>query len=124
MLSPNRRSLTGGLLIDRLNRRERVGVAGGLVAAVALYASGAGRAPARILRAGLDVVERDFGDDLRPHEHDVLVARDFDLEEALRLPREHLVGQTLERLAEHDEAAALGVAGTEVQVAQRTCTAS
>ena len=48
----------------------------------------------------------------------VVVARDLELEQPLRLPRQHLVGQSFERLAEHDEAAALGIARAEVQVAE------
>src|SRR5204863_10196151 len=35
-----------------------------------------------------------------------------------RLPREQLVRQSLERLAEHHEAAVLGIAGAEVQVGE------
>src|SRR2546430_15441584 len=66
-----------------------------------------------------DLVERDFGDDLGADVHGVVVASDLDLEEFLGLPGEHLVGQSLERLAEHHESAAFGVARAQMQIAQR-----
>ena len=43
---------------------------------------------------------------------------DRELLQPLGLPREHLVGQALERLAEHHEAVAVGRARAQVQVAQ------
>ena len=43
---------------------------------------------------------------------------DRELVQPLGLPREHLVGQPLERLAQHDEAVAVGRARPEVQVGQ------
>ena len=48
--------------------------------------------------------------------HGVPVAMGLEREEPLRLPREHLVGQALERLPEHDEVAVLRIPRTEVQV--------
>ena len=42
----------------------------------------------------------------------------------LRLPRQHLVRQPLEGLAQHDEPAALGVACAEVQVAEHALAAA
>src|SRR5207245_9497655 len=45
-------------------------------------------------------------------------------EELPGLPREHLVGHALEGLAEHREAAALDVAGAEMQVAERAAAAA
>src|SRR5439155_20090179 len=67
----------------------------------------------------LDLVERDFSHDFRPDIDRVGIASDLELEEFLRLPRQHLVGQPLERLSQHDEAAALGIARAEVEVAER-----
>src|SRR2546427_2872410 len=113
------RRLAGHLLIDRLNRRKCVRVGRRLVVSVPFDPREAEREPAGILRAGLDLVERDFGDDLGPDEDRVGVAADLDLEKLLRLPREHLVGEPLERLAEHDEAAVRGVPRPEMQVAER-----
>ena len=63
-LSPHRRRLTCRLLIDGLNRRERIRLGGRLVVAIALDAGKTERQAAGILRAGLDVVERDLRDDL------------------------------------------------------------
>ena len=44
--------------------------------------------------------------------------------ELLRLPLEHRVREPLERLAEHDERAALGIAGAEMEVAQPAAAAA
>src|SRR4051794_31433107 len=118
ILSSDRRRQSRHLLVQTLNGRERVGLGRRLVAAVPLDAREPQREPPGILRALLNFVERDLGDDLRSQVHGVAVARDLELEEPLRLPREHLVGEPLERLAEHHEAAALAVARAEVQVAQ------
>ena len=51
--------------VDRLDRREGVGLGRGLVGPIALDAREAQREAAGILRARLDVVERDLDDDLR-----------------------------------------------------------
>src|SRR4051812_45618989 len=118
ILSPDRRRLAGRLLVDRLDRRERVGFRRRFVATIAFHARETQREAAGILRARLEVVERDLGNDVGLEEHRVGIAPDLELEEALRLPREHLVGEALEGLAEHDEAAAFGVPRAEVQVAQ------
>src|SRR6185312_16209901 len=64
IVSPARRGQASGLLVDRLDGREGVGFGRGLVAAIAFHAREAERDAARILRARLDVVERDLGDDL------------------------------------------------------------
>src|SRR5262249_28668863 len=120
MLSLSRAFLVAdALAIDGLNGRVGIGVGSGLVGAVALDAREPQRKAAGIVRARLNVVERDLGDDLGPHVDRVVVAADLELEEAFGLPREHLVGEPLERLAEHDEAAALGVARAEMEVAER-----
>src|SRR5439155_23850350 len=124
MLSPNWRRLARRLLIDRLDGCEGVGLRSGLVRSIPLDPREAEREPAGIVRARLDIVERDLGDDLGTHVDGALVAADLDLEKRLGLPREHLVGQPLERLAEHDEAAALAVPRAEMQVAERSATPS
>src|SRR5712691_8120560 len=124
MLSPNRRRLTRRLLIDRLDGCEGIGLRGGLVGSIPLDAREAEREPAGIVRARLDVVERDLGDDLGTHVDGMIVAADLQLEKRLRLPRQHLVSQPLEGLAEHDKAAALAVSRAEVQVAERAATPS
>src|SRR4051794_2685549 len=100
-------------------RRKRIGFAGALVRPIALHSREAERHPAGILRAGLDLVERDLHDELRPHVDGVVVAPDLELEELLRLPGEHLVGHALEGLSEHDEPAALRIARAQMQIAER-----
>jgi hypothetical protein len=70
------------------------------------------------MRAGLDVVEGDLDQELRPDAHDMAVVADGQRLELLRLPGKHLVGHALEGLAEHDEAAARRIVGAEVEVAQ------
>src|SRR5205807_8996472 len=52
------------------------------------------------------------------------VPPDLDLEQPLGLPREHLVGHALERLPQHDEAAGLRVARTEMQIREPPLAAS
>ena len=69
-----------------LDRRDRVGVGGGLVGPVALHAREAEREAARILRTRLHVVERDLGDDFRPNVDGVRVAPNLELEKLRRLP--------------------------------------
>ena len=81
---------------------------GRLVVAVAQHAREAQRHAARIARARLHAVEGDLDDQLGPHVDDVAVAADLEREQPLGLPGEHLVGQALERLAEHHEAAGAG----------------
>ena len=87
-----------------------------LVRPVALDAGEAEREPARVPRARLHAVERDLDDELRSDVNRVAVGLGLQLEQALRLPREHVVGHALERLAEHDESAAVRIAGAEVEV--------
>src|SRR5439155_2952106 len=69
---------------ERPDGRQRVGLVRTLVGPVAFHARKAQRHAARILRTGLDVVERDLDHQLRPHEHGGLVSRDFELEQRLR----------------------------------------
>ena len=66
----------------------------------------------------MQAVERDLHDDLRADVHGDALATRLDLLEPLRLPREHLVGHALERLAEHHEPAGLRIARAEVEVAE------
>src|SRR6266581_8005036 len=78
---------------------DRVGVAGVLVRPVALDPREAERDTAGVARRGLDAVERDLDDELRPDEHRDPAPFGFALEERRRLPREQLVRQALEALA-------------------------
>src|ERR1700722_2948152 len=64
---------------DRSNSGDRVGVRGGLVRAIALHASEAQRQAAGIMRAHLQIVERDLDDDLWPDVDRVRVAADLEL---------------------------------------------
>src|SRR5262249_20848062 len=118
IVSPDGRGLAGALLVQRLDGREGVGFGGALVGAIAFDAREAKRQAAGILRARLNLVERDFRDDLRLGIHRIRVATDLELEEPFGLPRQHLVGEAFERLAEHHEAAALGIARAEMEIAQ------
>jgi hypothetical protein len=68
--------------------------------------------------AFLDIVEGDLHHQLRPHVHGVRIARDLELQEPFRLPRQRLVRQALERLAQHDEPVAARTARAQMQVAQ------
>ena len=60
--------------MQRPHRLDRVGLVGALVGAIALDAREAQREAAGILRALLQVVERDLDDELGPHVHGVAVA--------------------------------------------------
>ena len=102
---------------------EGVGLPCGLVGPVAQHPREAQRHAAGIARAGLHSVERDLDDELGPHVHDVAVAGDLQLEQLLCLPSEHLVGESLERLAEHHESISGGVTSPEVEIAQPAATA-
>src|SRR5262249_1697186 len=72
--------------------------------------------PARVLAALLYLVERDLDHDLRPHVHNVSVATRLTLQEFRGLPFQHLIGETLESLAQHDESAAGRIARAQVEV--------
>ena len=65
-------------LVQRPHGFDGVGFRRALVIAVALDARKAQREAARVVRARLDFIERDLGDELRPHVHDVPVARSFE----------------------------------------------
>src|SRR5262249_17645850 len=60
IVSPDGRGLAGALLVQRLDGREGVGFGGALVGAIAFDAREAKRQAAGILRARLNLVERDF----------------------------------------------------------------
>src|SRR5207249_992835 len=60
----------------------------------------------------------DLGHQLGPDVHGELVARNLEREELLRLPAQHLVGEPLERLAEHHELPGLRITGAEVEVGE------
>src|SRR5439155_11788860 len=69
-------------------------------------------------RAPLHAVESDLDDQRRLRANRPLLARALEVEQPLRLPGEHLVGEALEGLADHDEAAVHRVARAEMQVAE------
>ena len=97
---------------------QGVRLLGPLVLAVALDAREAEGDAARVAAARLHAVERDLDHELGAHVDGVRRAPLLELQQALGLPGQHLVGQALERLAEHHELPALGVARAEVQVAR------
>src|SRR5262249_30200773 len=105
--------------IDLEDGRDGVCLRGRLVGPIPLDPREAKGDAAWILWARLDFVERDLRDDLRSDVDRVIVAADLELQELLRLPGEHLVRQSLERLAEHDESAAQGIACAQMEVAER-----
>src|SRR6185503_17714956 len=98
------------------SRPSAIVFVGELVGPVALDARKAQRHAAGILGATLHVVERDLDHQLGAHIHGPLVAPDLARQQLARLPFEDLVGQPLEGLAEHDEAAGARVTRAEVQV--------
>src|SRR5687767_13339014 len=105
--------------VDRADGVDGIGFGSRLVVAIADDAREAERHPAGVARRSLQAIERDLDDLLGPHLHDVPVGRAIgELEEAPCLPFEHRVGHSLERLAEHDEATAGGIACAEVDVGQ------
>src|SRR5207342_650415 len=110
--------------VNRVHRVDGVRLGRRLVGPVPLHACKAQRDATGVARARLHAVEGDLDDELRPNEDDVTLPSRLELEQALRLPREQLVGQALERLAEHHEASADGIPGTEVEVRQLSLSAT
>ena len=92
-------------VVDRADGFERVRLVGALVGPVPKDAREPQRHAARVARAALDAVEGDLDHELRPDVHAVRRAARLQLEQALGLPLEHRVGQPLEGLPEHAEAA-------------------
>src|SRR4051794_13725892 len=109
-------------IAEREDGVERIGLGRGLVRAVAQDAREAQRDASRVAGAGLDPVERDLGDELGPDVDDPVAALGREGEQALGLPREHLVGETLEGLAEHHEPVA--GARPEVEVGEEPLAAA
>src|SRR6185312_6099366 len=89
------------------------------VVAVALHAGEAKGQAAGIARARLQIAEGDLRDDFGPYVDRVSVAADLAGEKRLRLPGEHRVGESLERLAEHDVLAGGRVERAEMEVRER-----
>src|SRR5438046_5347660 len=100
------------------HRVDGVGVFGLLILPISYHAREAQCQTTRIMRAVLQAVECDLDDELGTHVDRDPFAVGLDRLQLLRLPLEQLVRQSLERLAEHHEAAVLGIAGAEVQVGE------
>src|SRR5262249_20531726 len=100
MLSPWSVKALAERAIDLQNRRDGVGFSRRLVGPIPLHARKTQRDTPRILRACLNLVERDLRHHLGPDVYGVVVAANLELQELLRLPRQHLVGEPLERLAQ------------------------
>src|SRR5262249_7005981 len=97
---------------------DGVGFRGTLVGAITLHTCKPQRQTRGVLRAFLNLVERNFNHDFRPHVHGIRVACNLELEQLLRLPLQHLVGQPLEGLPQHDELSTHRIACAEMQVGQ------
>src|SRR5262245_6158600 len=119
---PSRRVEPGRLLVDLLNRRKRVGLAGGFLGPVTFDTGEPERKPPGVLGALLNLVEGNLDHELGAYIHGVRIPGDLQFKQRFRLPCEHLVRQAFERLAQHDESAALGIPRAEMEVAQRAST--
>src|SRR5215472_18944054 len=104
--------------IDRADGVNCVGFRRALVRAVTFDPGKAQCHAAGVARARLDVVERDLDDKPRLDVHRIGVAVDGQPAQLLGLPRQRLIRQAFEGLAEHDKAAGFRVARAEMQVAQ------
>jgi signal recognition particle subunit SRP54 len=104
--------------VEPAHRLDGVGLGGGLVLAVPEHAGEAQREATWVPGAALDAVEGDLHDEFRPHVHGVGIPVVFQREQPFGLPGQQLIGQALERLAQHDESARVRVAGAQVQVGQ------
>src|SRR5262249_3835799 len=71
---------------------------------------------------GLDAVDGDLDHELGPDEHCNPPSPGLAREQLPRLPLQHLVGETLEALPDHDEPAIDRVAGSEVEVREPALT--
>ena len=94
--SPGERLAPGRLPVDCTDRLEGVRLGGGLIGAITLDTREAQREAAGVLRAGLNVIECNFDNQLGAHVDGVVVAPDFERQQLPRLPRQRLVGEPLE----------------------------
>src|SRR3569623_91237 len=97
-----------------------IGVFGTFVGTVLLDACEAQSEAAGVLRALLQIIEGDFHHQFGPHVHRVSVGGNLQLLQSLRLPRQHLIGETLEGLSQHDEIPSFRITRTEVEIAEPT----
>src|SRR5205814_8825217 len=101
---------------------DRGGVGRGLGRAVRAHPREPQRGPSRVTRRRLYAVERDLGYQLGPHVYDRVVATGRQLLQSRGLPRQHLVGETFERLADHHELLRVAIARAEVEVREPAAT--
>src|SRR5918995_343122 len=104
-----------------LHALDGVCVVGSLVVPIATHTGKAEGDPTGIARGDLDTVERDLDDLLWLDVDDVAVAprafAELEREEPLGLPAQQLVGESLERLADHHPLA-VGATRREVQIGE------
>src|SRR5689334_18442146 len=87
--------------VDGEHRAERVRVLRPLVRPVSLDPGEAQRDPARVAGAALDAVEGDLDHELGADVDDMTLLARLELQQVRGLPSQHLVGEALERLAQH-----------------------
>src|ERR1700733_1063011 len=98
------------------DRVYRVGLRRWLVLAVTQYPGEPQRDTARVSRGALDSVEGDLDHEFRTYVDGPVVAAVLERQQFPCLPGQHLVGEALEGLAEHDPAAGCRGARPQVQV--------
>src|SRR4051812_44516292 len=109
---------------ELLNGLEGIGLRGVLVRAVTFHACKAQREAALVTGADLDLVERYLDHQLGFDVNGVTITSDLELQQLRGLPFEHLVGESLEGLAEHRVATFLGVARAQMKIAKPALAAS